>query len=78
MVPHQANYRIVDTGLKNLPGLDREKVFLNLEKYGNTGSASIAIALDEMNGKGMLKRGDKVAVMGFGGGLTYAGIVFEW
>lgn len=78
VVPHQANYRIVDTGLKNLPGLDREKVFLNLEKYGNTGSASIAIALDEMNGKGMLRRGDKVAVMGFGGGLTYAGIVFEW
>lgn len=78
VVPHQANYRIVDTGIKNLPGLEREKVFLNLEKYGNTASASIPIALDEMNEKGLLTRGEKLAVIGFGGGLTYAGIVLEW
>lgn len=80
IVPHQANYRIVDTAMKAL-GLapeEKKKVFLNLDKYGNTGSASISIALDEMNSQGMLKRGDKVAVAGFGGGLTYAGIVFEW
>lgn len=62
-------------------GLDEEekkKVFLNLDKYGNTGSASISIALDEMNSQGLLKRGDRMAVAGFGGGLAYAGIVFEW
>ncbi len=80
IIPHQANYRIVDTALKVL-GMEpeeKEKVFLNLDKYGNTGSASIPIALDEMNEQGLLKRGDKVAVAGFGGGLTYAGVVFEW
>ena len=80
IIPHQANYRIVDTAMKAL-GLDEEekkKVFLNLDKYGNTGSASISIALDEMNSQGLLKRGDRMAVAGFGGGLTYAGIVFEW
>lgn len=78
VIPHQANYRIVDTALKSLPGLDRGKVFLNLDRNGNTGSASVLIALDEMNTKGMLKRGEKIALMGFGGGLTYAGIVLEW
>ena len=80
IIPHQANHRIVDTAMKAL-GLDEEekkKVFLNLDKYGNTGSASISIALDEMNSQGLLKRGDRMAVAGFGGGLTYAGIVFEW
>lgn len=78
VIPHQANYRIVDTAVRNLPGLEREKVFLDLERYGNTGSASIPIALDDMDAQGLLRRGEKIAVVGFGGGLTYAGAVFEW
>lgn len=78
LVPHQANYRIVATALKTMGIDDHSKVFLNLDKYGNTGSASIPIALDEMNRQGLLKRGELVGVCGFGGGLTYASAVFEW
>jgi len=51
---------------------------MNIERTGNTSAASIAIALDEMNKKGLLKMGDKVSMVGFGGGLTYGAICMEW
>lgn len=77
IIPHQANIRIVQTGMKNL-GLPMERAYMNIERVGNTSSASIPIALDELNRSGNLTRGQKVSVVGFGAGLVYAGIVFEW
>lgn len=77
IVPHQANIRIVETAASRL-GQPMEKFFINVEKYGNTSSASIPIALSELNESGRLKRGDKVCIVGFGAGLTYGAAVFEW
>lgn len=77
IVLHQANKRIISAVCSKL-GLDVGKMFINLEKYGNTSSASIPICLDEMNKKGMLKQGDKIVMVGFGGGLTYGGALMQW
>lgn len=77
IVPHQANYRIVETAMARL-GLPMEKAALNIERYGNTSSASIPICLNELNEQGKLKRGDKICVVGFGAGLIYGAAVFEW
>lgn len=77
IVPHQANFRIIDFAAKRL-GMDISKFYTNLDRYGNTSSASIGIALDEMNKKGMLKPGNKIILVGFGGGLTYGSILIEW
>ena len=51
---------------------------MNIQKYGNTSGASIPILLDEMNREGMLNRGDKIVLAGFGGGLTWGAILLEW
>ncbi|MFA9381514.1 MAG: 3-oxoacyl-ACP synthase III family protein [Acetanaerobacterium sp.] len=77
IIPHQANTRIVDTAAQKL-GIGMERIFCNVEKYGNTSSASIPIALDELNRTGRLHRGDKLCTVGFGAGLTYGAAVFEW
>ena len=77
IVPHQANYRIVDSALARM-GVGKDKVVLTLEKYGNTSSSCVPIALKEAIEAGMVKRGDKVVVVGFGGGLTWAAAVFEY
>lgn len=76
IVPHQANERIIDFTAKKLK-IDRKKMFMNLEKYGNTSSASIPIALNEMYEKGMLKKHQKLILVGFGGGLTYGAALIE-
>lgn len=77
IIPHQANARIVQSAMKNL-GLPMEKAFLTIDHTGNTSSASIPIALDELWESGRLKRGDLICVVGFGAGLTYGASVFEW
>lgn len=77
IVPHQANYRIVESASKRLK-LPMERFYINLDKYGNTSAASIPIALDEMNEKGMLNKGDKIILVGFGGGLTWGSILLQW
>ena len=77
IVPHQANARIVQAAAKRL-GIPIEKFFLNIEEYANTSSASIPIALDEMNRNGQLKRGDLIMTIGFGSGLTYGGNLIIW
>ncbi len=77
IVPHQANSRIVETAAQKL-SIARDKIYCNVEKYGNTSSASIPIALDELSRAGKLHRGARVCVVGFGGGLTYGAAVFEW
>lgn len=77
VVPHQANYRIIDSASKRL-GIPVEKFYLNLDRYGNTSSASIGIALGEALEKGLVKKGDIIALTGFGAGLTYGSIVMRW
>ena len=77
IVPHQANYRIIELAAKKL-GVSNEKFYLNLSKFGNTSAASVGIALDEMVQGNLLKRGDKILLIGFGGGLTYGGLIIQW
>ncbi|MGH4140511.1 beta-ketoacyl-ACP synthase III [Clostridium sp.] len=77
VVCHQANFRIIDFVVKRLKA-DKDKFFVNLDKYGNTSAASIAIALDEMNKTNLLTAGDKIILVGFGGGLTYGASLIEW
>jgi 3-oxoacyl-[acyl-carrier-protein] synthase-3 len=76
-VPHQANIRILDAVARNL-GLPQERVFVNLDKYGNTSSASIPIALSEAEAAGRLTPGDHVLLLAFGGGLSWGAVVIEW
>ena len=77
IIPHQANARIVQAAGKRLKIPD-EKFYLNIEEYANTSSASIPIALDELNRSGTLKKGDLVMTVGFGAGLTYGGNLIRW
>ncbi len=71
IVPHQANSRIFEVVAKKL-GVELDKFYLNLQNFGNTSSASIPIALAEMEEKGLLNKGDKIIITGFGAGLTWA------
>lgn len=77
IVPHQANLRIIDYAAKKL-GLKENKFYVNIHDYANTSAASIAIALDEMAKAGLLKAGDKIIAVGFGGGLTWGAALIEW
>ena len=77
VIPHQANLRIIEAIAERL-GISRDKIFVNLEKYGNTSAAAVAIALDEANRTGRIKRGDYILMVVFGGGLTWASTVIEW
>ncbi|WP_315117110.1 beta-ketoacyl-ACP synthase III [uncultured Clostridium sp.] len=77
IIPHQANLRIIDYTIKKL-NIDKEKFYINLQNYGNTSAASIPIALDEMNRKGLLKKGQNILMVGFGGGLTWGGSIIKW
>jgi 3-oxoacyl-[acyl-carrier-protein] synthase-3 len=77
LIPHQANIRIIEGVAKRLK-IPEQKVFLNIEKYGNTSAASVPIALDEANRKGLLKEGDYILMVAFGGGLTWAASLVRW
>jgi 3-oxoacyl-[acyl-carrier-protein] synthase-3 len=77
VIPHQANRRIIDAVAERL-GAKPEQVFINLEKYGNTSAASVAIALDEAVQSGRLQRGDLALLVVFGAGLTWGAAVIEW
>lgn len=76
-IPHQANVRIIETAAKKL-GVSMDKFILTLDHYGNTSSASIPIALNEAIGDGRVQRGQKIAFIGFGAGLTYGSIILEY
>jgi len=76
-IPHQANRRIIDAIGKRL-GLVDEQLVVNLESYGNTSSASIPIALDEINRNSNIKQGDILLFDSFGGGLTWASSLVRW
>jgi 3-oxoacyl-[acyl-carrier-protein] synthase-3 len=77
IIPHQANVRIIDFISKKL-GIDKEKFLLNLDRYGNTAAASVGIALDENLRCGTIKTGDLVLMMGFGGGLSWGGMLIRF
>jgi len=70
LIPHQANKRIIDATARRMK-LPAEKVYVNLQNYGNTSSASIPVALTEAKEKGLLKKGDVCVIVAFGGGLTW-------
>ncbi len=74
MIPHQANIRIIDATAKRLK-LPPEKVYINVDRYGNTSSASIPIALDEVLREGRAKKGDVLLFVAFGGGFTWGSAV---
>ena len=76
-IPHSANLRIIEAICQRV-GFPVEKSLESLSRYGNTSSASIPLALDEAVRDGRVKKGDKLLLLGFGGGLTYAGTVVEW
>ena len=76
IIPHQANKRIIDKVAKDLK-VSSEKFFLNVSEYGNTSAASIPIALHDAIKKQRLKNGDKVMLIGFGGGLTWGGCIIS-
>lgn len=76
-VPHQANIRIMESAAQKL-GLPPEKVFINVDRYGNTSAASIPLALDEACRTGRISKGDIVVTVGFGAGLTWAAAVLKW
>jgi len=77
IVPHQANYRIIDNVAKKLK-VAPEKFYKNMNHFGNTSAASIPLALDEMVRKKMIYAGDKIIMVGFGGGLTWGAILLNW
>ncbi len=77
LIAHQANIRILEF-LRERLALPEDKVFINIHKYGNTSAASIPIALDEANRQGRLRPGDKVLMISFGGGFTWAGVTMVW
>lgn len=77
VVPHQANIRIVDTVLERLK-VPREKAILNIDRYGNTSSASVPVTLDEGVRDGIIKEGDLVAMMAIGAGMTWGSALIRW
>jgi len=77
VIPHQANARIIMAMAKRI-GIAEEKVYLNIEKYGNMSSASLAIALCEAAKEGRIKKGDKILLDAFGAGLVWGACVIQW
>ncbi|MFT5303127.1 MAG: 3-oxoacyl-[acyl-carrier-protein] synthase-3 [Mariniblastus sp.] len=76
-IPHQANIRIIDAAVEGL-GIDRDKVFVNLDRYGNTSAASIPISISEAVAQGKIQPGSNVLMVGFGAGLTWGSCLFRW
>jgi 3-oxoacyl-[acyl-carrier-protein] synthase-3 len=77
MIPHQANTRIVEAMAKMI-NFPMEKIFLNIDKYGNTSSATIPIAMDEVQREGKVKAGDLMLLCSFGTGVTWGSAVIRW
>ena len=76
MILHQANMRIIDSAVSDF-GISRDKVFVNLERYGNTSAASIPLALHEAYANGQLRPGDKALMCGFGAGLAWGTAIVQ-
>ncbi|MBI3981402.1 MAG: ketoacyl-ACP synthase III [Gemmatimonadetes bacterium] len=77
LIPHQANIRIIEATAKHA-GMPMDKVYVNVDRYGNTSAASIPIALDECVREGRIREGSTVLMVAFGGGFTWAAMVVRW
>ncbi len=77
VIPHQSNIRIIEAAMEKL-GLPKEKAYVNIDRYGNTSSASIPIAIDEIEKGQLLKPGDTAILVAFGGGLAWGSSVIKW
>jgi len=77
IIPHQANLRILQGMAKQL-GIAMEKVFVNIDRYGNMSSATVPVALDEAVRKGLIQKGDLILLTAFGGGLTWGSALIRW
>ncbi len=77
IIPHQANYRIMDAAAKRI-GIPREKMYKNIDKYGNTSAGTVPIALAEAVADGSIEKGDLIALVAFGGGMTWGACIIEW
>lgn len=77
VIPHQANIRILYAVARRM-GLSQDKIYLNIDKYGNMSAASSAVALAEAVNEGRIKKGDKILLDAFGAGLTWGAILIEW
>lgn len=77
IIPHQANLRIIDHITKKT-GIEREKFLLNLDRFGNTAAASVGLVMDENRRNGTIKPGNLVLVLGFGGGLSWGGLLIQF
>lgn len=76
-IPHQANLRIIEAAAKRV-NLPMDRVFVNVDRYGNTGAASVYVALEEAVAAGRLKRGDLVLIVAFGGGFAWGAALMRW
>ncbi|PYM90871.1 MAG: 3-oxoacyl-ACP synthase [Candidatus Rokuibacteriota bacterium] len=76
-IPHQANLRIIEAAAKRV-NLPMERVFVNVDRYGNTGAASVYVALEEAVATGRLQRGDLVLLVAFGGGFSWGAALVRW
>jgi 3-oxoacyl-[acyl-carrier-protein] synthase-3 len=77
LIPHQANLWIIDSACNRFK-ISKEKVMVNIDKYGNTSSASVPIAMCEARNEGRLKKGDLVVLVAFGAGLSYGSAAIIW
>ena len=76
-IPHQANLRIIEAAVKRV-GLPMDEVFVNVDRYGNTGAASVYVALEEALAAGRIKRGDLMLLAAFGGGFAWGAALVRW
>lgn len=78
VVPHQANFRIINEARRRVPEISSDRFCVNIDRYGNTSSASVPILLSEVNQAGKLERGDYIILAAFGGGLTSGACLLRW
>jgi 3-oxoacyl-[acyl-carrier-protein] synthase-3 len=76
-IPHQANLRIIEAACRRV-NLPMERVFVNVDRYGNTGAASVYVALEEALAAGRIRRGDLVMLAAFGGGFAWGAALIRW
>jgi 3-oxoacyl-[acyl-carrier-protein] synthase III len=77
VIPHQVNIRIIDAALKKLD-INDDRIYINLDRYGNTSAGSVPLAFDEARRLGRVKSGDLVSLLAFGAGLTWASALIRW
>jgi len=77
LIPHQANMRIIDAVARRL-GFSRDRIYVNVDRYGNMSAASVAVGLDEVSRQGNLRPGDLIIIVTFGSGFTWAACLIEW